>query len=573
MCSSDLLDQPLSQAADKPEGNTQKRVVQPVKNDLRVKPKTFPFTGRPMANKSPPCFYDGVAAIVDTDSYHQGYRRMERIEQLRLHFAYVEPQGIDEYDPDIRFGIAGASVDQDGVLKFGGSERSLGFWSGLIGSTVLCRKCLRTPLSDCDRQSIVAAHPEFSSNPEKFSGYEKGIGICHGDGTKRVVSKLIAKGRNRGRCKICHANSLKVANDKGVRQPFWECIVGEGFLYSPDTMTDNSLHLSSGSPFAKFCDKLKYGLLASKKYDPIQLPSQVYVTPLLGITKPAWSEDSVVKLFNNWFDGRIVFNTSLSPVDGTVKTVHRRPVDNALVITIGNNQVIFPPEFEEVVDSEDVVSINDILAEPKRLTREEVVALSQPARSALVNVLADGICVETSPVIEVSDGVTVYDYTFNRKRGVIYYPYGLLRNDQVGATYVDCIDIPRDPVTGSALVQVWDLSLNRKDLAGKPKFNSSALMELGKDSLVRYDLYSSPRRTLVEEYKKSQMLAREEFFRKAKEEHEKAKKLSMSSPLDKATPSGDTTSAAELTAKQEQSTPIEDSQSPIERSAGSVDNQ
>jgi len=471
-----------------------------------------PHAFNELRDSAHPCL-GGMAVIIDDDSYQQSARRMIRIEALRIYFAYIEPLDIPEYDPDVRFGVVGAACDEDGKLKFGGNDHSLGFWSGLMGSRQVCKKCLHTPLTTEELATIALNHPTYAGNPDRFNGFAKEIGetgtFCCGDGTKRVYSRLKAKGKNRRRCDVCSGSDP--ASRHGYRQSFADSIVGEGFLYGTTPMNDKSLHLTSQSPLAKCCDKLKYGLLSATRFDQQVLPSQLYVTPKPNVVNPLRSAAGVSRIIRGWMNGAFIPNTSLSPVEGVVDTIERHPADNSLVFMVGKNRIMFPHQFEEVADIGKLVKVGDVLAAPKVLTKEQFASLPQDKMEQLIDILTDGACVELQPVSSLEeDGVTTYDYSCGRKKGVVYYPHDLINADQIGAVYVDCASIPL------GAVQVWDFSIQGKDLTGKLAFKEQSLRELG-DVDVRYDFYASPRRALVEEYRQSEARRREEYLSNPKQ--------------------------------------------------------
>lgn len=418
-----------------------------------------------------PCLY-GFAALVDfasPESVLDRRKQMARLEQLRVYFAFVEPLDIPEHDSDIRFGVAGG-IFANGKLCIGGPEHILELWSGLLASQVLCKQCTHTPLTNDELATIAASKPAYAAKLGKFRGTVEDVGYCHGDGTKSIP--LIRRGRNRRRCRRCHAEAIqKQTKTTHHRQAWADCLVGEAFRYSSDAMSDNSLHLQAESDRAALCDKLKHALLDSAHFDPVGWPTRIFCTLKYDVHVPKLSSEGFKPIFDQWLNGKFELSTSLSPVDGTVTSVKRDPVNRNLVVIIGSKRVLFPPQFDALVDEGVWVNIGTELAAPRQLTMEEFRTLPQQERVTLVNLLADGACIETDPHLKSDLGQVVYDRTYERKRGVIYYPYGLISSDQVGWFYVD----RTDSLIGK--VQVWNLPVQTKVTPSKYKLNIAALIE------------------------------------------------------------------------------------------------
>lgn len=364
--------------------------------------------------------FDSELALDDTLS-------LIPIESFRVHVLIPEPVWSRDSVRDIFAARLGASVVGDNRLQIGGAGNVRQVWSTVRGDwrkretryTISCPSC---------RKNRTTKKKE-TVDPE--SGMPKTI---------TIHPTVFMLGANHGTCRVCH-----------TKMSWSSLVVGDNIRYgSEQRRSASDIHLCRGDRAVAIIDRMKYALTGQVRDDaraPITrafaVPFRLYTTRRADATTMDSSMLDMLgfsRMITQWAKNGTTLLISRSSQQGIVSAVESTPAGLSISVQASTTHTIIVPKgfVPKVVVGQDV-AFGDVLAEPPRLTADQL--KTHPQRKEIAEALLTGFTrfePAVQPKYSQESPEKVIGLTIDRTRacGSVYYPIEAVLPEHRGSIYV-----------------------------------------------------------------------------------------------------------------------------------------
>jgi hypothetical protein len=349
------------------------------------------------------------------------------LDSFRMHVLIPEPTWSKTGVRDVFAARLGASVVGDNRLQIGGEGNVRSVWSTVRGDwrkretryTLFCPVCKKNGTTK-----------------------QKEITDTATGATRKITihPTVFILGRNHGICRVCRT------------QISWPAlVVGDHVRYSAESRhSAEDIHLHRGDRDVAIIDRMKYALVGQVRDEaraPITrafaVPFRLYVTRRADATAMDSSMLDMAgftKLITQWAkSGTTLWNSRASQA-GVISLVENTTRGLVIGIEAGTlHTITLPAAFQPKVVVGQEVKFGDMLAEPPRLTAEQL--RLHPQRTAIAEAILTGFTrfepvVTASYSAEDTSKVTGLSIDRTRASGTVYYPIEVVAAEHRGSVYV-----------------------------------------------------------------------------------------------------------------------------------------